>query len=165
MALLLKSSVRNLEFDSAAFEDLAWWVEHDRQKALCCINPASTRRKRGVLPREVSQMPWDSTCGRNWLGSERWALTAWEKSAEGRGGAPWTPRRPERSYRLVTDRWQESLARPGVGALWGLGERSANVWAGASRRKRPHRRIRDPKVRWCGRDEVVRSPPIPIRCL
>jgi len=26
--------VRNLEFDPAAFEDLLWWVEHDRQKAL-----------------------------------------------------------------------------------------------------------------------------------
>jgi len=23
-----------LEFDSAAFEDLAWWVQHDRKKAL-----------------------------------------------------------------------------------------------------------------------------------
>jgi toxin YoeB len=27
-----------LEFDSAAFEDLAWWVEQDRQKALRIIN-------------------------------------------------------------------------------------------------------------------------------
>jgi toxin YoeB len=26
--------VRNLEFDAAAFEDLAWWIEHDRSKAL-----------------------------------------------------------------------------------------------------------------------------------
>jgi toxin YoeB len=26
--------VRNLEFDSAAFEDLAWWVQRDRKKAL-----------------------------------------------------------------------------------------------------------------------------------
>ena len=25
--------MRNLEFDPAAFEDLAWWVEHDRKKA------------------------------------------------------------------------------------------------------------------------------------
>ena len=26
--------LRNLEFDAAAFEDLAWWVEHDRAQAL-----------------------------------------------------------------------------------------------------------------------------------
>ena len=26
--------VRSLEFDSAAFEDLAWWVEQDRAQAL-----------------------------------------------------------------------------------------------------------------------------------
>ncbi len=26
--------VRSLEFDTAAFEDLAWWVQHDRKKAL-----------------------------------------------------------------------------------------------------------------------------------
>ena len=30
----LKKSVKNLEFDPAAFEDLAWWVEKDRKKAL-----------------------------------------------------------------------------------------------------------------------------------
>ena len=28
---------RNLEFDPAAFEDLAWWVEKDRGKALRII--------------------------------------------------------------------------------------------------------------------------------
>jgi len=27
-----------LEFDSAAFEDLAWWVEQDRKRALRIIN-------------------------------------------------------------------------------------------------------------------------------
>jgi toxin YoeB len=26
-----------LEFDAAAFEDLAWWVQHDRKKALRVI--------------------------------------------------------------------------------------------------------------------------------
>nr|WP_173865215.1 Txe/YoeB family addiction module toxin [Thiohalocapsa sp. ML1] len=26
--------VRNLEFDALAFEDLAWWVQHDRKKAI-----------------------------------------------------------------------------------------------------------------------------------
>jgi len=29
--------VRNLEFDVAGFEDLAWWVEQDRKKALRII--------------------------------------------------------------------------------------------------------------------------------
>lgn len=27
-------SARSLEFDSTAFEDLAWWIEQDRRKAL-----------------------------------------------------------------------------------------------------------------------------------
>jgi toxin YoeB len=30
--------VKNLEFDSAGFEDFAWWVENDRRKALRIIN-------------------------------------------------------------------------------------------------------------------------------
>jgi len=30
--------VRNLEFDIAAFEDLAWWIEQDRNKALRIIS-------------------------------------------------------------------------------------------------------------------------------
>ena len=29
--------LRNLEFDAAAFEDLSWWVEHDRAQALRII--------------------------------------------------------------------------------------------------------------------------------
>ena len=29
---------RSLEFDAAAFEDLAWWVAQDRNKALRIIN-------------------------------------------------------------------------------------------------------------------------------
>lgn len=29
--------MRNLEFDLSAFEDLAWWVEQDRKKALRII--------------------------------------------------------------------------------------------------------------------------------
>lgn len=33
----MKKSARSLEFDSAAFEDLAWWVENDRKKALKII--------------------------------------------------------------------------------------------------------------------------------
>lgn len=34
----MKKPVRSLEFDPAAFEDLAWWVEQDRQKALRIIH-------------------------------------------------------------------------------------------------------------------------------
>ncbi|MEK6333926.1 MAG: Txe/YoeB family addiction module toxin [Acidobacteriota bacterium] len=30
--------MRNLEFDSAAFEDLAWWIQQDRNKALRIVN-------------------------------------------------------------------------------------------------------------------------------
>ena len=30
--------MRNLEFDIAAFEDLAWWIQHDRNKALRIVN-------------------------------------------------------------------------------------------------------------------------------
>lgn len=29
---------RSLEFDVAAFEDLAWWIEQDRQKALRIVS-------------------------------------------------------------------------------------------------------------------------------
>lgn len=30
----MKTSARSLEFDPAGFEDLAWWVQNDRKKAL-----------------------------------------------------------------------------------------------------------------------------------
>ena len=30
--------MRNLEFDIAAFEDLAWWIQQDRNKALRVVN-------------------------------------------------------------------------------------------------------------------------------
>ena len=30
--------MRSLEFDTAAFEDLAWWIEQDRNKALRIVN-------------------------------------------------------------------------------------------------------------------------------
>jgi len=33
----LTKQLRNLEFDAAAFEDLAWWVENDRVQALRII--------------------------------------------------------------------------------------------------------------------------------
>lgn len=30
--------MRSLEFDAAAFEDLAWWIEQDRSKALRIVS-------------------------------------------------------------------------------------------------------------------------------
>ena len=30
--------MRSLEFDTAAFEDLAWWIQQDRNKALRVVN-------------------------------------------------------------------------------------------------------------------------------
>jgi toxin YoeB len=33
----LTTPVRNLEFDTAALEDLAWWIQQDRKKALRII--------------------------------------------------------------------------------------------------------------------------------
>jgi hypothetical protein len=50
----LRWPVKNLEFDPAAFEDLMWWVEYDRQKALRILRliqaeqPAGRRWRRGV---------------------------------------------------------------------------------------------------------------------
>jgi len=41
--------VRSLEFDGAAFEDLAWWVEHDRAKALWIVR----------LIREIQREPFE----------------------------------------------------------------------------------------------------------
>jgi toxin YoeB len=40
-----------LEFDSRAFEDLAWWVEHDRRQALRILK----------LIREVERTPFEGT--------------------------------------------------------------------------------------------------------
>ncbi|MEW6212994.1 MAG: Txe/YoeB family addiction module toxin [Acidobacteriota bacterium] len=42
---------RSLEFDAAAFEDLAWWVEQDRNKALRIIK----------LIKEVQRDPFRGT--------------------------------------------------------------------------------------------------------
>lgn len=33
----MKTPVRSLEFDPAGFEDLAWWVQNDRKKAVRII--------------------------------------------------------------------------------------------------------------------------------
>lgn len=43
--------VKNLEFDPAAFEDLAWWVEQNRKKALRIIK----------LIKEVQRDPFTGT--------------------------------------------------------------------------------------------------------
>ena len=43
--------VKNLEFDTDAFEDLAWWIENDRKKALKIIK----------LIREVQRNPFEGT--------------------------------------------------------------------------------------------------------
>ena len=45
----MRKSVRSLEFDPAAFEDLAWWVENDRKRALKIIK----------LIREVQRNPFE----------------------------------------------------------------------------------------------------------
>ncbi|GBO51711.1 hypothetical protein APA_306 [Pseudanabaena sp. lw0831] len=37
MESLWNQPVKNLEFDADSFEDLAWWVENDRKKALKII--------------------------------------------------------------------------------------------------------------------------------
>lgn len=43
--------MRSLEFDSAAFEDLAWWVEQDRRVALRIIQ----------LIKEIQRDPYQGT--------------------------------------------------------------------------------------------------------
>ena len=43
--------MKNLEFDADAFEDLAWWIESDRKKALKIIK----------LIREVQRNPFEGT--------------------------------------------------------------------------------------------------------
>ena len=51
MESLWKQPVKNLEFDPDAFEDLAWWIECDRKKALKIIK----------LIREVQRNPFEGT--------------------------------------------------------------------------------------------------------
>ncbi|NMF60372.1 Txe/YoeB family addiction module toxin [Pseudanabaena yagii GIHE-NHR1] len=43
--------MKNLEFDADTFEDLAWWIENDRKKALKIIK----------LIREVQRNPFEGT--------------------------------------------------------------------------------------------------------
>ena len=51
MESLWNQPVKNLEFDADAFEDLAWWIESDRKKALKIIK----------LIREVQRNPFEGT--------------------------------------------------------------------------------------------------------
>ena len=37
--------MKNLEFDPAAFEDLAWWIEKDRKQALRIIKLIKVRQR------------------------------------------------------------------------------------------------------------------------
>lgn len=41
------------------------------QHRVCFINPASMHREFCVLPREISYVPWDLACERNWLDIEQ----------------------------------------------------------------------------------------------
>lgn len=43
--------MKNLEFDPAAFEDLAWWIQQDRKKAL----------RIAKLIKEVQRHPFEGT--------------------------------------------------------------------------------------------------------
>jgi len=43
--------VKNLEFDPSAFEDLAWWIQRDRKKALRITK----------LLKEVQRTPFEGT--------------------------------------------------------------------------------------------------------
>lgn len=43
--------MKNLEFDPAAFEDLAWWIQQDRKKALRIVK----------LLKEVQRTPFAGT--------------------------------------------------------------------------------------------------------
>ena len=43
--------MRSLEFDSNAFEDLAWWIQHDRKKALRIVD----------LVKEIQREPFRGT--------------------------------------------------------------------------------------------------------
>ncbi|EKD36213.1 MAG: addiction module antitoxin [uncultured bacterium] len=43
--------MQSLEFDPAAFEDLAWWIEQDRKKALRIVK----------LLKEIQKSPFEGT--------------------------------------------------------------------------------------------------------
>ena len=51
MESLWNQPVKNLGFDADAFEDLAWWIENDRKKALKIIK----------LIREVQRNPFEGS--------------------------------------------------------------------------------------------------------
>ena len=43
--------MKSLEFDPSAFEDLAWWIQHDRKKALKIVK----------LVKEIQRTPFEGT--------------------------------------------------------------------------------------------------------
>jgi len=47
----LRKSVKSLEFDQLAFEDLAWWIQHDRKKAIRITK----------LLKEIQRTPFEGT--------------------------------------------------------------------------------------------------------
>lgn len=52
---------RNLEFDAAGFEDLGWWIEKDRKKALRVVKLIREVQQdpfRGSGKPELSNMSW-----------------------------------------------------------------------------------------------------------
>jgi hypothetical protein len=105
-------------------------------------------------------VPQAVACHGNGLRAEEAGLLPGEASAEGRVPAQ-TQGRPERSSRGV--RGGEYGSVPDR-VLHCRGEPHATAWAPERMLKRPNRRMRAPHVRWGGRGEVVRPPPIPIRC-
>ena len=71
------------------------------------MNPAFTGERFCVLPREISSVPWEVACDRNWLSVEESALTAGEKSAEGKVVLP----EGETKARTVSPRGDEKRGR------------------------------------------------------
>jgi toxin YoeB len=72
----LRTLVQNLEFDADAFEDLEWWVEHDRKVALKIIkliqeiqrSPFDGKGQPEALKREVEYHGGNDTYGQSSCG-------------------------------------------------------------------------------------------------
>ena len=54
--------MRSSEFDAAAFEDLAWWVQHDRKRALRIVELIRRRSHRDVAMVAVGFSPRTRCC-------------------------------------------------------------------------------------------------------
>jgi len=50
----LTKPAKNLEFDHSAFEDLAWWIEKDRKKALRIVKLIKENK-------EIQRSPFEGT--------------------------------------------------------------------------------------------------------